>query len=212
MDKNYQKELQGRSTVYNTVPEYLKLAGQDMPVPHEDEPTPPPIIDGYEYVDLGLPSGKLWAAMNVGATSYTDAGKKYKFGAQGDEDGDYYNMTSPPNVLPLEYDDAHCVMGGRWRMATKDEWEELRTNTSFEWVQSDEFTGGKLTSSNGNSILFPVTNPEYNLVYHNTSDVSGQGDTEQCYVYGMVPDEFSGEDNIRNSKLAVRAILDPSEN
>jgi hypothetical protein len=32
---------------------------------------------GYQYVDLGLPSGLLWATRNVGATSDTDFGNYY---------------------------------------------------------------------------------------------------------------------------------------
>lgn len=30
--------------------------------------------NGYDYVDLGLPSGTLWATMNVGASKASDAG------------------------------------------------------------------------------------------------------------------------------------------
>ncbi len=33
------------------------------------------IIGGYEYVDLGLPSGTLWATYNVGATSPYEKGQ-----------------------------------------------------------------------------------------------------------------------------------------
>ncbi len=47
----------------------------------------PPVIDpnnpvenGHEYVDLGLPSGILWATMNVGAKSITDSGDSFAWG------------------------------------------------------------------------------------------------------------------------------------
>ena len=46
---------------------------------------------GYEYVDLGLPSGLKWAKMNLGATSVTDCGKYYAWGeiaSLGEEDVD----------------------------------------------------------------------------------------------------------------------------
>lgn len=45
--------------------------------------------NGYEYVDLGLPSGLKWAKMNLGAMSETDYGKYYAWGetvATGEED------------------------------------------------------------------------------------------------------------------------------
>lgn len=36
--------------------------------------------NGHDYVDLGLPSGTLWATMNVGASSETEYGNYYKYG------------------------------------------------------------------------------------------------------------------------------------
>lgn len=37
-------------------------------------------IDGHGYVDLGLPSGTLWATCNIGASSPTDLGEQYAWG------------------------------------------------------------------------------------------------------------------------------------
>lgn len=59
----------------------------------EEDTTGRSIIDGYEAVDLGLPSGTLWATMNVGATSETDYGNYYKYGngaTAGATDTTYY--------------------------------------------------------------------------------------------------------------------------
>ena len=36
--------------------------------------------NGYEYVDLGLPSGTLWAACNVGASKPSDDGQYFQWG------------------------------------------------------------------------------------------------------------------------------------
>ncbi|MCQ2256637.1 MAG: fibrobacter succinogenes major paralogous domain-containing protein [Bacteroidaceae bacterium] len=60
----------------------------------EDKPDNPVIDDGqfangHEYVDLDLPSGTLWATMNVGAESPEDYGNYYAWGetkAYGEED------------------------------------------------------------------------------------------------------------------------------
>lgn len=38
------------------------------------------IADGHEWVDLGLPSGTLWATCNVGATNPEDYGDYYAWG------------------------------------------------------------------------------------------------------------------------------------
>ena len=37
-------------------------------------------FNGYDYVDLGLPSGTLWATCNVGATKPSDYGKYFQWG------------------------------------------------------------------------------------------------------------------------------------
>ena len=92
-------------------------------------------IDGREYVDLGLPSGLKWATMNVGATFESDEGYYYQYGKGSSQ----YNTTSgqsaysgTENPLALSADTARQVMGGSWRMPTKEEFEELKANTSFE--------------------------------------------------------------------------------
>lgn len=53
-------------------------------------------IGGYEYADLGLPSGLLWAKCNVGATKETECGNYYKYGAgatAGATDTSFYTGT-----------------------------------------------------------------------------------------------------------------------
>ena len=51
-----------------------------------DTPQPPApsepdgIIGGHEYVDLGLPSGTLWATYNVGATFPYEKGQYFAWG------------------------------------------------------------------------------------------------------------------------------------
>ena len=38
------------------------------------------MINGHEYVDLGLPSGTLWATCNVGANSPEEYGDYFAWG------------------------------------------------------------------------------------------------------------------------------------
>ena len=40
----------------------------------DNEPVTPPEDDGHEYVDLGLPSGTLWATMNIGSSKPEEYG------------------------------------------------------------------------------------------------------------------------------------------
>ena len=91
--------------------------------------------NGFEYVDLCLPSGTKWATCNVGANSETDYGlyfawgetvgysgitdtKKfgwgdYKFSKCGSNKFIKYNGTDRKKVLDLKDDAAHIHMGGR---------------------------------------------------------------------------------------------------
>ena len=100
--------------------------------------------NGHEFVDLGLPSGTLWATCNVGATSPEQAGLYFAFGETTGYTAEQVNSsvrafsTSAYNTSPaasisadltLEQDAAHINMGGNWRMPTKTDFQELIGNT-----------------------------------------------------------------------------------
>lgn len=55
-------------------------------------------------------------------------------------------------------DDAACVnWGGEWRMPTRDEQDELRSNCTWTWTIQGGHSGYKVTSkSNGNSVFLPA--------------------------------------------------------
>ena len=132
-----------------------------------------------EYVDLGLPSGLKWAKCNVGAKKETDYGDYFMWGSTTPNTADectwakapfnngnsYYNADASKlmkdtvcsnGVLAKEYDAAAQIMGGGWRMPTKDELKELIDNTTNEWTQVNGVNGYKFTGSNGNSIFIPA--------------------------------------------------------
>lgn len=140
-------------------------------------------LNGHEYVDLGLPSGTLWATCNVGADSPEDYGDYYAWGDTLPKtmydwksypyatfvDGHYeltkYCMDSccgfngfVDYVTVLEpVDDAVTANWGTgWRMPTKEEWAELYQNTTFIWTSQNGIEGRLLTGSNGNSIFLPA--------------------------------------------------------
>lgn len=141
---------------------YLPLAGGTMSGSITFESID---INGHEYVDLGLPSGNLWAKYNIGATSEEEAGlyfqwgdtQGYTAGQIGREEGlkeflwsDYkfstdgssknfskYNASDNKTVLDPEDDAAHVNMGGNWRMPTFEECKELFMNTDIYLVQTD---------------------------------------------------------------------------
>ncbi len=142
--------------------------------------------NGHEYVDLGLPSGTLWATCNVGATRPEEYGDYFAWGevepksyfdwsSEGDYKWGVYNSNASPNygmtkynntdgktVLDLDDDAAHVNWGGDWRMPTRAEFDELLSSCTWTWTSSYNGTGraGYIVKSkvtgNTNSIFLPA--------------------------------------------------------
>lgn len=116
-------------------------------------------LNGHEWIDLGLPSGTLWATCNIGATSPQEYGNYYAWGetsTKGSYTEDNYTYSSNPTTLPLSADAATVNWGSGWRMPTKEEMEELLNNCSGIWTSRNSVNGYLLTGSNGNSIFMPA--------------------------------------------------------
>ena len=148
---------------------------------------------GYEYVDLGLPSGTKWATMNVGAESPEDNGDYFAWGETKPKaeynwstykwcNGSYktltkyctrfpsYGTVDNKTILELSDDAANANWGGDWRMPTKSELDELRTECTWTWTKQKGVNGYKVTSkTNGNSIFLPAAG------FRNVSDLNGAG-------------------------------------
>ena len=119
-------------------------------------------INGYDYVDLGLPSGLKWATCNVGASLPSEYGNYYAWGeiepkesytqenclTWGQEIGD---ISGNP-----QYDAARANWGSTWRMPTEVEFRELINNCTWTWTNEGENNGYRVTGPNGNSIFLPA--------------------------------------------------------
>ena len=100
--------------------------------------------NGFEYVDLGLESGTMWATCNVGTDKPEDEGLLFQFGCTdgyryGDKNNQFINgdlITSSGktykvnDILDLADDAAHVNMGGKWMMPTQTQYSELFNNTT----------------------------------------------------------------------------------
>ncbi len=141
--------------------------------------TPVKII--HEYVDLGLPSGTMWATMNVGASSPEDCGSYYAWGETeakvlyGWENYKWcigsmyslikynvsndYGLIDNRTTLELSDDAAYVNWGSKWRMPTRAECLELLNPELCLWTSETlEYTTGLRVTSliNGNSIFLPI--------------------------------------------------------
>ena len=123
-----------------------------------------------DWVDLGLPSGLLWATRNVGASSPTDYGNYYAWGETSPKsvyDWDTYRYSNSSTERLTKYtgsdgltilqsgdDAATANYGGR--TPTKEEWQELTNNTTSQCITINGVNGRCFTGSNGNSLFLPA--------------------------------------------------------
>ena len=158
--------------------------------------------NSYDYVDLGLPSGTLWAVCNVGATLPEEYGSYFTWGEtepkevydektyKYNDDENYltkYNLQSYEghngfvdnlSILLPEDDAATANWGAEWRTPTKEEWEELIENTTHAWTDQNEVGGRLFTGPNGNSIFLPAGG------YQRCNDEGEYEGLNWCFVNG----------------------------
>lgn len=133
---------------------------------------------GHTYVDIG--TSVLWSACNIGGThplmpgtyfawgettpkeTYTwDTYKhcdakhrltKYNYQKESGSKG----MTDDIYTLTPEDDAAVQNWGEGWRMPTKEEFDELRSQCTWEWIKTENTNYYKVTGPSGKSILLPA--------------------------------------------------------
>ena len=110
---------------------------------------------GHSYVDLGLPSGTLWAVCNVGAATPQDYGNYYAWGetttketynwssyldgniaSNSDCGTDKDALKGVTDIAGTQYDAAYVNWGGKWRMPTKAQQDELGNQCYWVWTES----------------------------------------------------------------------------
>ena len=143
-------------------------------------------VEAYPSVDLGLPSGTLWATYNIGAGSPEAYGNYYSWGETEPKDNYSWStykyaagtsstltkycsdsnlgnegFTDGLTELLPEDDVATVKWGSNWQMPSKEQFEELINSeyTTSEVVErEDGIKGRKITSLiNGQSIFFPFS-------------------------------------------------------
>ena len=137
------------------------------------------VTDLHAYVDLGLPSGTLWATCNVGADTPEGYGEYFAWGETEPKGiykwdnykygeyhyfGIYTKYYDGDGILVLEaMDDAATVnWGDEWRTPTPVEFKELIENTTSELTTQNEVKGRLFTAANGKSLFLPASGKHEN--------------------------------------------------
>lgn len=165
----------------------------------------------HDYVDLGLPSGILWATCNVGAINPEDYGSYFAWGETQTKttytcdtykhaNGDYNKLTKycskanygdngfTDNLTTLQAGDdaATAKWGSGWRTPSKAQWEELKNNTNHQWMTKNGVNGLLFTSKkNGQTLFLPAAGFRWdNELY----DAGSFGLYQSRSLYTVTPD------------------------
>lgn len=195
-------------------------------------------IGGRTFVDLGLPSGTLWATTNVGAYSPEGAGNYYAWGetqSKSTYDWTTYKWRRPGGstvkyinkyrsdldgklLLDFEDDAAVANWGSAWMMPTTAQFEEL-IDDYFTTITKTTLNGvnvRKITSLvNGNYIILPAVCLEN---YHEqfegaywTRSLAKEGDDSGQSIL-MQSGAVKIDHNFRYFGLPVRPVVSDQTN
>lgn len=163
----------------------------------------------FEYVDLGLPSGRKWAACNVGASRPEEVGSYFAWGETSPKEDYSYSNSAMYNVayttllsegavnsngiLTPEYDAARQNLGEGWRMPTAADYLELIANCSRSESMINGISCLTFTGPNGKSISMPCSgfinggaiNVSYSFLYWSSTMESIDG--QRAYRFFRIP-------------------------
>lgn len=117
---------------------------------------PEAILYKADLVDMGLPSGTLWANKNVGAYDMYDDGwylswgnlNMHAAGSGYDFSQATYNTTDGAQIatdLSINQDAARANLGGGWRIPTSTQFGELFNTTYIKYIDAN---GDDISSNN----------------------------------------------------------------
>ena len=184
---------------------------------------------GYNYVDLGLPSGTKWATHNVDADDCTQIGGYYAWGELTTK-SEYTDETSETDEVDmgdvdfdiagwLMYDVASSDWGTPWRIPNYDQWQELIDECDWSWDY--DLPGHRVQGPNGNVIYliaagqmaFPGLVDVEELYYWTsttaTDSLPGWADEDRyaCYFKSTGPNQFLNDMGPRCLGMQIRPVL-----
>ena len=175
----------------------------------------------YRGIDLGLPSGTLWANKNLGAENYKDVGLYFAWGETvgytenqvgidkdfNSNNSDYelynngnyikYNSSDGSNILESIDDAATQIIGPEWKIPTRENLIELVANTDIYIIPIDSQDEIQATYTGGTTytFTFPRQTPIEGLKFYNKND------HDKFIYHPMTGNGFSGQIQLKDSFL-----------
>lgn len=189
----------------------------------------------YNYVDLGLPSGTLWATCNVGATGISDYGYLFQYNIPnafkyGDNETPLSTVKYTMNQFnSYKYrickpiDIANKFMSGESQMPTHDDLIELKKNTTHSIERINGVKGMLLKSKINNKTLFFPFSGTYSAredkfygieqetcIWSKTNFSETSIGNEYAYCMYLCEDNYYEiYGNVKTAGLSVRGIIKP---
>lgn len=111
------------------------------------------IHSNHQYVDMGLPSGTLWALEDM-STPFDEFKLVMLYDSPMKEVENTYPEGTFESLWEFQEDAAKVEWGGSWRIPAIEEWKELLSECTPQWGQNEN---GDiicvLTAKNGNQIV-----------------------------------------------------------
>ena len=177
------------------------------------------------YVDLGL--SVKWATCNVGANTPEEYGDYYAWGEvetkESYEPNNYKfvnggSAVNDKNTLDIENDVAHKEWGGKWRMPSREEFDELIQNCTWTWTTQKGVNGFLVTSNKpgytDHSIFLPAAGLRSlselrlsgNIGFYWTTTPSEHFAESACFLYITPGFKSLYESAARNQAHTVRPV------
>lgn len=185
-------------------------------------------VDEYA-VDLGLPSGTLWADRNIGADSPEDYGAYFAWGEtklKGEYGWDTYKWGRGVCTKYSEYSDGKTTLepvddvstanwGSKWCIPSYEQMEELIDNCTWTWTTRNGIEGYKVMGPNLNSIFLPAAGCRYNSGllyagskgYYWSSSLYENVQSDAYRLYFVSSGYLSQSNDHRSTGCTVRAVV-----
>lgn len=136
--------------------------------------------ESHEWVDLGMPSGTMWATCNIGAEQPSDAGSYFAWGEFEEKglydwvsyshcDGNAMNCHFlGNNIAGTKYDAAYVIWGDEWCLPTQEQFKELIQECTKQRITLNQKKGVLFTGPNGENVFFPEAGARWD------SEINGQ--------------------------------------